>query len=125
RALLGLRRELPDGRAPVRPGGPQGEDVEAGSSARLAGDHARGTAIRTPEGPLLPFRSLDTVWIQITGTLCNIACRHCFVSAGPRSTSVSMMTRAQVEAALTEARTLGARDAYFTGGEPFLHPEIR
>ncbi|HZI89846.1 MAG TPA: radical SAM protein, partial [Candidatus Polarisedimenticolia bacterium] len=81
--------------------------------------------IRREDGPLLPFRSLDTVWIQITGTLCNIACRHCFVSAGPKSTSLAVMSRAQVESALEEARDLGARDAYFTGGEPFLHPEIR
>jgi MoaA/NifB/PqqE/SkfB family radical SAM enzyme len=35
------------------------------------------------------------------------------------------MSRAQVTAALAEAHGLGARDAYFTGGEPFLHPEIR
>jgi MoaA/NifB/PqqE/SkfB family radical SAM enzyme len=78
-----------------------------------------------PEGPLLPFRSLDTVWVQITGTLCNIACRHCFVSAGPKSESIPVMSRGQVESAIAEACALGARDAYFTGGEPFLHPEIR
>jgi len=76
-------------------------------------------------GPEVSFRSLDTVWIQITGTLCNIACRHCFVSAGPKSDSIPMMSRRQVEAAIEEAVALGARDAYFTGGEPFLHPEIR
>ena len=78
-----------------------------------------------PEGPELAFRSLDTVWVQITGTLCNIACRHCFVSAGPASESLPIMSRAQVESAIQEACDLGARDAYFTGGEPFLHPEIR
>ncbi len=77
------------------------------------------------EGPEVRLRALDTVWIQITGTLCNIACRHCFVSAGPKSDSIPVMTRAQVESALEEAVALGARDAYFTGGEPFLHPEIR
>ena len=76
-------------------------------------------------GPEVPFRSLDTVWVQVTGTICNIACRHCFVSAGPKSESIPMMTRAQVEGALAEASELGTRDAYFTGGEPFLHPEIR
>jgi MoaA/NifB/PqqE/SkfB family radical SAM enzyme len=77
------------------------------------------------QGPLVAFRALDTVWIQVTGTLCNIACRHCFVSAGPKSVSLPVMSRAQVEAALDEAVGLGARDAYYTGGEPFLHPEIR
>ena len=76
-------------------------------------------------GPEVPFRSLDTIWIQITGTLCNISCRHCFVSAGPKSDSIPKMSRAEVESAIEEAAALGARDAYFTGGEPFLHPEIR
>jgi len=71
------------------------------------------------------FRSLDTVWVQVTGTLCNIACRHCFVSAGPKSDSLAVMARAEVESALEEAAALGARDAYFTGGEPFLHPEVK
>jgi AdoMet-dependent heme synthase len=77
------------------------------------------------EGPRVEFRSLDTVWVQVTGTLCNIACRHCFVSAGPKSDSLALMSRAQVEAALAEGAERGARDAYFTGGEPFLHPEIQ
>jgi len=36
-----------------------------------------------------------------------------------------MMSRGQVESAIDEAVALGTRDAYFTGGEPFLHPEIR
>ncbi len=89
-------------------------------------DGARGThSAEVSHGPQVPFRSLDTVWIQITGTLCNISCRHCFVSAGPKSDSLPVMTRTQVESALEEATELGARDAYFTGGEPFLHPDIR
>jgi MoaA/NifB/PqqE/SkfB family radical SAM enzyme len=84
--------------------------------------HAPETIVR---GPLVAFRALDTVWVQVTGTRCNIACRHCFVSAGPASISIAMMSRAQVESALEEAVALGARDAYYTGGEPFMHPEIR
>ena len=77
------------------------------------------------EGPKVSFGALDTVWVQVTGTLCNIACRYCFVSAGPKSTSLAVMSRGEVEAALDEAVELGARDAYYTGGEPFMHPEIR
>ena len=83
------------------------------------------SAVPSTGGPTVAFRALDTVWIQVTGTLCNIACRHCFVNAGPKSASIPMMTRPQVEAALDEALALGARDAYYTGGEPFLHPEFR
>ena len=34
------------------------------------------TATRFPEQPLL---HLDTLWIQVAGTLCNLECTHCFV----------------------------------------------
>jgi len=76
-------------------------------------------------GPTVAFRALDTVWVQVTGTRCNIVCRHCFVNAGPKSDSIPLMSRAQVQDALEQAVALGAREAYYTGGEPFLHPEIR
>jgi MoaA/NifB/PqqE/SkfB family radical SAM enzyme len=35
-----------------------------------------------------------------------------------------MMSVAQVDAALDEGVRLGMKDVYFTGGEPFLHPEL-
>jgi MoaA/NifB/PqqE/SkfB family radical SAM enzyme len=78
--------------------------------------------LRAPE---VRFRWLDALWIQMTGTLCNIACRHCFISCGPKADQVPMMSAEQVERALDEGRTLGMRQVYFTGGEPFLHPELR
>jgi molybdenum cofactor biosynthesis enzyme MoaA len=39
-------------------------------------------------------------------------------------TRVPMMTAAQVRAVLADARRLGARDYYFTGGEPMMHREF-
>jgi len=78
--------------------------------------------LRAPE---VRFRWLDALWIQVTGTLCNIACRHCFISCGPRADQVPMMSAEEVERALDEGRGLGMRQVYFTGGEPFLHPELR
>jgi MoaA/NifB/PqqE/SkfB family radical SAM enzyme len=82
------------------------------------------TALPAGRAPRVALAALDTVWLQLTGTLCNIACRHCFISCGPMETRVPMMTAAQVRAALAEARRLGARDYYFTGGEPMMHPEF-
>jgi sulfatase maturation enzyme AslB (radical SAM superfamily) len=83
------------------------------------------TALQQLRGPEVPFRWLDALWIQVTGTLCNIACRHCFISCGPKADQVPMMTAAEVEQALAEGRDAGMRQVYFTGGEPFLHPELR
>ena len=35
-----------------------------------------------------------------------------------------MMSRARIESLLVEARELGVKEFYFTGGEPMLHPEF-
>jgi sulfatase maturation enzyme AslB (radical SAM superfamily) len=71
-----------------------------------------------------PWSGLDTLWIQLTGTLCNIACRHCFITCGPKETRVPMMDAAEVRALLDEGAALGVRDYYYTGGEPMMHPEF-
>lgn len=75
-------------------------------------------------GPELAFAGLDVLWIQVAGTVCNIACRHCFISCGPKNDNHPLMETAQVLALLDEARRLGVKEYYFTGGEPFLHPDI-
>jgi uncharacterized Fe-S cluster-containing radical SAM superfamily protein len=87
--------------------------------------HGLGLPAAESGGPLVPFRWLDTLWVQVTGTLCNIACRHCFISCGPKATQIPMMSVDEVQRALDEGREAGMRHVYFTGGEPFLHPDIR
>lgn len=83
-----------------------------------------GTIAPEASAPEVRFTGLDTVWFQLTGTLCNIACRHCFITCGPKEERVPMMERERVLALLDEAERLGARDIYFTGGEPMLHPDF-
>lgn len=75
--------------------------------------------------PTLDLQSLDTLWLQVTGTLCNLACLHCFISCGPKNDSHDLMDLETVFDALDWARDYGVREYYFTGGEPFLHPDIR
>lgn len=75
-------------------------------------------------GPAVPFRWLETLWVQVTGTLCNIACHHCFISCGPQATNIPVMRVEEVQRALDEGREAGMRHVYYTGGEPFLHPEL-
>lgn len=74
--------------------------------------------------PEVPLLSLDTVWFQVAGTLCNLQCTHCFISCSPQNHTHEQMTLAQVEAALAESEKLGVREYYFTGGEPFMNREI-
>ena len=76
------------------------------------------------EAPHVPLIALDTLWLQVAGTLCNIECTHCFISSSPHNRSHEMMLLADIERWLAEARTLGVREYYFTGGEPFMNREI-
>jgi MoaA/NifB/PqqE/SkfB family radical SAM enzyme len=72
----------------------------------------------------VPSVSLDTLWFQVAGTLCNLKCTHCFISCSPTNHSHGMLTLGQVRERLREAIPLGVREYYFTGGEPFLNPEM-
>lgn len=74
--------------------------------------------------PRVELRSLDTLWFQVGGTLCNLACTHCFVSCSPTNHTHEMMRLDEVRRYLAEAVELGVKEYYFTGGEPFLNPEI-
>jgi sulfatase maturation enzyme AslB (radical SAM superfamily) len=83
------------------------------------------TASESPAGsPRVELRRLDTLWFQISGTLCNLACAHCLVSSSPTNRTHEMLTAEQVRPYLEEGPRLGVREYYFTGGEPFLNPEM-
>jgi AdoMet-dependent heme synthase len=73
--------------------------------------------------PTAPFVGLDTLWIQLTGTWCNLECAHCLNASGPRDPWLKPLAPAVVRAAIATAERLGVREIYFTGGEPFLHAE--
>jgi molybdenum cofactor biosynthesis enzyme MoaA len=74
--------------------------------------------------PAVPLLALDTLWFQVAGTICNIECTHCFISCSPKNHSHEMMSLADVQARLDEARELGVREYYFTGGEPFMNRDL-
>ena len=74
--------------------------------------------------PFLVLSGLDTLWFQVAGTLCNLRCHHCFISCAPDNHTFGMMTLVQVEKALAQAVRLGVKEYYFTGGEPFINPQI-
>ena len=80
-----------------------------------------GTAEAPPE---CDFHYLDTLWIQISGTLCNLRCTHCFISCSPENETLKMMEARDIYRSLDQARELGVKEIYYTGGEPFIHPEI-
>jgi hypothetical protein len=71
------------------------------------------------------LRALQTLWFN-TGTLCNLTCRNCYIESSPRNDRLAYLTRDEVRTYLDEI----ARDRLptsvigFTGGEPFMNPDI-
>lgn len=76
------------------------------------------------EFPSVPLLRLDTLWFQVAGTICNLRCTHCFISCSPHNHSHRMLALSTVRRYLAEAESLGVREYYFTGGEPFMNREI-
>lgn len=74
--------------------------------------------------PTAPLLWLDTLWLQVAGTLCNLRCHHCFISCAPDNHAHEMMSIAEVRRHVAEAVRLGVREYYFTGGEPFMNRDL-
>ncbi|MCT8970688.1 radical SAM protein [Microbaculum marinisediminis] len=68
---------------------------------------------------------LDTLWIN-TGTLCNITCVNCYIESSPTNDRLAYITAAEARAYLYEIAELGLPTAEigFTGGEPFMNPDM-
>jgi hypothetical protein len=73
----------------------------------------------------VPLIGLETLWFN-TGTLCNIECLRCYIESSPSNDRLVYLTAEEVARYLDEAQALGAplREVAFTGGEPFLNPEM-
>src|ERR1700761_4370138 len=71
------------------------------------------------------LRALETLWFN-TGTLCNLTCRNCYIESSPRNDRLAYLSCAEVESFLDEIarERLPTRLIGFTGGEPFMNPEI-
>lgn len=96
-----------------------------GQAARRAGEKFLHPDI-TADGHLraeAPFTGLETLWIN-TGTLCNIECAHCYIESSPRNDRLQYVTPDDIAPFLDEAAMLGGREIGFTGGEPFMNPDM-
>ncbi|MEX2449494.1 MAG: radical SAM protein [Rhodospirillales bacterium] len=68
---------------------------------------------------------LKTLWFN-TGSLCNITCRNCYMDSSPTNDSLVYLTRREVRRYLDEIAHAGlpVEEIAFTGGEPFMNPEL-
>ncbi len=67
----------------------------------------------------------QTLWFN-TGTLCNITCANCYIESSPTNDRLAYISAAEVQDYLAQivARGWPVREIGFTGGEPFMNPEI-
>lgn len=71
------------------------------------------------------LKALETLWVN-TGTLCNLTCRNCYIESSPRNDRLVYLTAAEVAAYLDEIERdgHGTKLIGFTGGEPFMNPDL-
>lgn len=71
------------------------------------------------------LRGLETLWFN-TGTLCNITCAHCYIESSPTNDRLEYLRVHDVAQYLNEIRdtSLPTTEIGFTGGEPFMNPDI-
>ena len=67
---------------------------------------------------------LRTLWFN-TGTLCNLTCANCYIESSPTNDALVYLRANEVAGFLDQADALGGTEEIgFTGGEPFMNPEI-
>ena len=73
----------------------------------------------------VPFDRLETLWIN-TGSLCNIECAHCYILSSPKNDDLVYIQLNEVLPLFDEIKDLelGTKEIAFTGGEPFMNPDM-
>lgn len=84
----------------------------------------RWTAKGEPRAVVSPA-GFKTLWFN-TGTLCNLTCAGCYIESSPKNDRLAYLSRSEVRQFLEEAsrdhKTVD--EIGFTGGEPFMNPDI-
>lgn len=73
----------------------------------------------------VPLGQLRTLWFN-TGSLCNIECARCYMESSPQKDDLAYLRRHDVQTFLAEIKNEGlpTQEIGFTGGEPFMNPDI-
>ena len=71
------------------------------------------------------LKGLETLWFN-TGTLCNLTCAHCYIESSPKNDRLAYLSAPEVAGYLEEIEgcRLPTTLIGFTGGEPFMNPEL-
>ncbi|HHT9132786.1 MAG TPA: radical SAM protein, partial [Candidatus Tripitaka californicus] len=72
-------------------------------------------------GAFLSLNGLKELWIH-TNNSCNLRCAHCLVESS--SSGEYGLSTSELAELIHQAKSLGVSQFYFTGGEPFLRPDL-
>ncbi|MEM6303577.1 MAG: radical SAM protein [Pseudomonadota bacterium] len=74
---------------------------------------------------VVPLSDPQTLWFN-TGTLCNIECSNCYILSSPTNDALVYITVDEVRDYLQQLteRDWGVKEIAFTGGEPFMNPQM-
>lgn len=95
---------------------PQANSGKFQDPARTADGQPRAT---------VPLSHPETLWFN-TGTLCNITCANCYIESSPTNDRLVYITADEVTDYLDQIAKRGwpIREIGFTGGEPFMNPQM-
>ena len=73
----------------------------------------------------VPLMGAKTLWFN-TGTLCNIECANCYIESSPSNDRLVYITAEEVAGFLDQIaeRAWPVSEIGFTGGEPFMNPDM-
>jgi uncharacterized Fe-S cluster-containing radical SAM superfamily protein len=109
-------RTAPAGPSPFAPAAPPLSPGKFADPLRTADGSERAS---------VPLFALETLWFN-TGTLCNLSCAGCYIESSPTNDALVYLKAGEVSRFLDEIgdTQLPTREIGFTGGEPFMNPDI-
>ncbi len=87
-------------------------------------EQAATLSAKQSDVPHVHTRKLEVLWFQVAGTICNLRCHHCFISCSPENEKFHFLSLETCARYLEESKSLGVKEYYFTGGEPFANPQM-
>ncbi|MBT3789403.1 MAG: radical SAM protein [Alphaproteobacteria bacterium] len=83
------------------------------------------TTAKGEKRAIVSMKALETLWFN-TGTICNLACSHCYIESSPENDDLIYLRTEEVVRYLDELEELdaGQIEIGFTGGEPFMNPSF-
>ena len=103
-------------------------DISTATSMQRARPRKFADPSLTADGKIrasVSLARLRTLWFN-TGSLCNLACNHCYVDSSPTNDQLAYLTKDDVAMILAQLDDNGdeTTELGYTGGEPFMNPDF-